>query len=46
MSETEVQTENSAQEQLQQHQIPANQDQQQREANEALEQSKNRAVAL
>ena len=46
MAETEVQTENSAQEQLQQPQIPANQDQQQREANEALEQSKNRAVAL
>ena len=45
-SETEVQTENSAQEQLQQPQIPENQDQQQREANEALEQSKNRAVAL
>lgn len=45
-NETEVQTENSTQEQLQQPQIPANQDQQQREANEALEQSKNRAVAL
>ncbi|ENW25821.1 hypothetical protein F925_01175 [Acinetobacter lwoffii NCTC 5866 = CIP 64.10 = NIPH 512] len=45
-SETEVQTENSAQEPLQQPQIPANQDQQQREANEALQQSKNRAVAL
>lgn len=45
-NETEAQTENSAQEQLQQPQIPANQDQQQREANEALQQSKNRAVAL
>ncbi|WP_180082962.1 DUF4124 domain-containing protein [Acinetobacter sp. YH12102] len=45
-AETEVQTENTPQEQLQQPQIPANQDQQQREANEALQQSKNRAVAL
>lgn len=45
-SETEVQSENSVQEPLQQPQIPANQDQQQREANEALQQSKNRAVAL
>ena len=46
-TETEVQTENTSQEQ-QQHapQVPANQDQQQREANEALQQSKNRAVAL
>src|SRR5690606_24869684 len=46
-TETEVQTENTSQEQ-QQHapQVPVNQDQQQREANEALQQSKNRAVAL
>ncbi len=46
-AETEVQTENTPQEQQQQApQVPANQDQQQREANEALQQSKNRAVAL
>jgi len=46
-TETEVQTENTPQEQQQQApQVPANQDQQQREANEALQQSKNRAVAL
>jgi len=41
------QTEQASQEQLQQSpQAPANQDQQQREANEALQQSKKRAVAL
>ncbi|WP_216935073.1 MULTISPECIES: DUF4124 domain-containing protein [unclassified Acinetobacter] len=46
-TETEMQTENTSQEQLQQTpQVPAHQDQQQREANEALQQSKNRAVAL
>jgi len=46
-AESVEQTENITQEQLQQSpQVPANQDQQQREANEALQQSKNRAVAL
>ena len=46
-AESVEQTENISQKQLQQSpQIPANQDQQQREANEALQQSKNRAVAL
>ncbi|MFV5490420.1 DUF4124 domain-containing protein [Acinetobacter sp. ASP199] len=41
------QTENLSQGQQQQSpQAPADQDQQQREANEALQQSKNRAVAL
>ena len=46
-AETEAQTENTSQEQQRQApQVPANQDQQQREANEALQQSKNRAVAL
>ncbi len=47
-TETEVQTENTSLKNNRQQapQIPANQDQQQREANEALQQSKNRAVAL
>ena len=41
------QTENISQEQLQQPpQVPTNQNQQQREASEALQKSKNRAVAL
>ena len=45
-AQAEGQPENTSQEQQQQPlQVPANQDQQ-REANEALQQSKNRAVAL
>ena len=46
-TEPAEQTEHASQEQLQQlPQAPADQDQQQREANEALQQSKKRAVAL
>lgn len=45
-TENETQPENTPQEPSPPTQVPAAQDQQQREANEALDQSKNRGVAL